>query len=291
MGVSAATDGGAERFRRALAGERVLPPVTGITFVEDRLLPVADASAGPARRIAEACLRTHLDFAFVEARSPWAASAVAALRDAGVASAWVVPGIFGALLDPSAPAESLRTIARGGEGISAALDAALDAAVFEARRGIDAGVSAIVVADDMAGSHGPLADPAFLEETIFRRSARLAAIASDADLPAVLHCDGDARFLMVFAARAGFTALHGDAGGPSGVERALLSARVAGIAFMGGVPTAELSGAPRPELARWRDRALGSGTGLLLSDDGGITTAGEVEALLAVLRGIRAERG
>jgi hypothetical protein len=287
MGVHAEADTGAERFRRALAGERVLPPVTGITFVEDRLLRVADAAADPARRLAQACLRAHLDFAFVEARRTWGASAVAALRDAGVASAWVVPGIFGALLDPTAPAEALRTIARGGEGISAALDAALDMATLEVRRGIDAGVSAIVVADDMAGSHGPLADPAFLEENVLRRLARLAAIASDAGLPAILHCDGEARFLMVFAARAGFTALHGDAGGPSGVERALLSARVAGISFMGGIPTAELSGEPRPELARWRDRALGSGKGLLLSDDGGVTTDDEVQALLAVLRAVR----
>jgi hypothetical protein len=289
MGVHAASDTGAERFRRALAGECVLPPVTGITFVGERLLPAAEAAPDPGRGRAGVCVREHLDFAFVEARNPWATSAVAALRDAGVASAWVVPGIFGALLDPTAPAEALRTIARGGEGISAALDAALDMATLEVRRGIDAGASAIVVADDMAGSHGPLADPAFLEEKVLRRLARLAAIASDAGLPAVLHCDGDARFLMVFTAHAGFTALHGDAGGPSGVERALLSARVAGIAFMGGVPTAELSGEPRPELARWRERALENGKGLLLCDDGGITTVDEVEALLAVLRGARAD--
>jgi hypothetical protein len=287
MRAQGADTTGRERFQRALAGDRVTPPVTGITFVEPALLPAADV-ADPAERLATVCVREQLDFAFVDARKPWSGSAVTALRETGAGSAWVVPGVFSALLDPAAPAEGLRAIARGGEGICRVMDAALDIAIAEAARGTEAGASAIVVADDMAGSHGPLADPAFLEEQAFSRLARIADVARSAAVPAILHCDGDARFLMAFAARAGFDAIQGDTGGPSGVERALIAARVSGLVFMGGVPTAELAGAPRAELARWRERALARGNGVLLADDGGVTTADEARALLAILRAARA---
>jgi hypothetical protein len=282
MGGAAST--GVARFLAALKGDVVAPPATGVTFIEPHLLAGDDSAADPAESLAAACRTQHLDFAFVSGQARWSESAIAALRDVGAGSAWVVPGVFGALLDPALPVEGLKAIARGGYGIPRTLDAALDIAIAEAGRGTRAGASAIVVADDMAGSHGPLADPAFLEEQVFSRLARIAGVARTAAVPAILHCDGDAGFLMSFAARAGFEAIHGDTGGPSGVERALVAARVAGLAFIGGVPTAELVGEPRPELERWRERALARGRGLLLADDGGVTTHDEAAALLAILR-------
>ncbi len=285
-------ESGVGRFRRALAGVRVEPPVTGVTFLDLSLLP-GEGPSGPAEYVAELSHDEGLDFAFVEARAPWSLRAVAALRDAGVAGAWVVDGILWTALQSGGIAEGLRIVASSPGALAPALDAALVSALMVARRGIGAGAPALVVADDMAGAAGPLVDPAFLNEAVFPRMARIVELASEAGIPAILHCDGDARSLMAAAAAAGFVAIHGDAGGAAGIERSIAAARAAGLAFIGGVPTVELSGAdaPAPALARARALAHAFAGGLLFADDGGITTSAEADALFGVLAGVRESFG
>jgi hypothetical protein len=92
---------------------------------------------------------------------------------------------------------------------------------------------------------------------------------------------------MADARAAGFVAIHGDAGGAAGLERSFFAARAAGLAFVGGVPTAELSGAAGPGPARWRARTLAREGGLLVADDGGITNREEAGELIDLLRALR----
>ncbi|HEY5468558.1 MAG TPA: uroporphyrinogen decarboxylase family protein [Coriobacteriia bacterium] len=288
MTAQGADTTGRERFRRALAGDRVAPPAIGLSFAEPRLLNGDGATLDPAGSLAATCRREHLDFAFVPAHEPWAERAVSLLAGSGVAGAWVVDGVLWPTLGERGPARGLREVAGSANELGPALDRALGRALEEAGRGLDAGAAALVVADDMAGGSGPLVGPAFLSQHVFPRLARVAEAARRAGVPAILHCDGDARLLMEAAAEAGFAAIHGDAGGAGGLEDGFAAARAAGLGFIGGVPTAELSGEAGPLPARWRAGALANDSGLLLADDGGITTADEMAALLAILRASRA---
>ena len=288
MTAQGADTTGRERFRLALAGNRVAPPAIGLSFAEPCLLDGDGATLDPAGSLAAVCRREHLDFAFVPAHEPWAERAVSLLADFGVGGAWVVDGVLWPALGERGPARGLREAAGVANELGPALDRALQRALEEGGRGLDAGAAALVVADDMAGASGPLVGPAFLSQDVFPRLARVAEAARGAGVPAILHCDGDARLLMEAAAEAGFTAIHGDAGGAGGLDDSFAAARAAGLAFIGGVPTAELSGKAGPLPARWRARTLANGSGLLLADDGGITTADEMAALLAILRASRA---
>jgi hypothetical protein len=281
---------GIDRFRRALAGDRVEPPVCGLSFVDPGLLAGGDGAADLAGALARACARASLDFAFVPSWEPWAREAVALLDSAGIASAWVVPGVLWRALESFGVAEGLRASIYDPRGLDLALGDALDRSLEASSAGFGAGVTALVVADDMAGAAGPLLDPAFLRSEVFPMLARFVEAAAGAGLRVVLHCDGDARLLYDAAAAAGVVAVHGDAGGASGLARSFDAARAAGLAFVGGVPTAELSGGSGPGPARWRGRSLDRAGGFLVSDDGGVTTAAELDTLLAILRGVRAGR-
>ncbi|MBN2848449.1 MAG: hypothetical protein JXP72_08390, partial [Coriobacteriia bacterium] len=99
---------------------------------------------------------------------------------------------------------------------------------------------------------------------------------------------GDIRPLLPAIARAGFVAVH--AGGGLNVdafERLFWSARAEGLAVIGGLPTVELRNAVRAEALGSRIGVLARAGGLLVSDDGGITTPLEVSALVTALAAAR----
>ncbi|HEY5506962.1 MAG TPA: hypothetical protein VIK83_05650, partial [Coriobacteriia bacterium] len=98
-------------FARALSGDVVRPPVTGITFVDPWLL--GEAAADRASVLASTCRENGLDFAFVPSWEPWAVRAVPMLAAAGVACAWVVPGVLWPALESVGVATGLRAAARG----------------------------------------------------------------------------------------------------------------------------------------------------------------------------------
>jgi uroporphyrinogen-III decarboxylase len=224
-----------------------------------------------------------LDFAFVPSWERWAAQAVEALLRAGVAALWVVPGVAWPAIEALGVEEGLRASLRTPSVLIEAMDAALDVAMRDARAGIGEGASGVVVADDMAGAGGPLLDVAFLEEFAFPRLAALAALTLGPGVPALLHCDGDARLLFAVAEAAGFAAVHGDHAGPGGTASALAAARAVGISLLGGVPTASLATPAAGSLAGAMAATLAAGGGLLVSDDGGVATREEAGALFAAL--------
>jgi len=283
-------DSATARVLRALAGETVVPPVTGITFVEPGLLGFdGGEGAAPAARLAATCADAGLDFAFVPSWEPWALEAVSVLASAGVACLWVVPGVCWPTLESVGVASALRAAAHGPSELDEPLDAALARCLRAADAGIRAGVDALVVADDLAGSAGPLLDPIFLRAAVFPRLAVAAAAAESVGVPAILHSDGDVRGLMSAIATSGFVALHGDAGGGRYVEDSLAAARAAGLVMIGGIPTAALADHDGAVAAGARAGALAFDDGLLVADDGGVSTVGEARALLGALERAHAQ--
>lgn len=293
MGESGVGTTGRDRFLHALAGERVAQVVTGLTFVDPSLLGADPGApdAPPAGRLVRAGAREGLDFAFVPSWEPWAAEACASLTGAGIGCAWVVPGVLWPALEATGVATGLRAAAAGPDALAEPLDDALEHALHATRSGLRAGAAAIVVADDLAGSSGPLVDPAFLRAAVFPRLAAVTATASDAEVPAVLHSDGDIRTLMSATAVTGFVAVHGDSGGGRWFEESVRPARAAGLAVIGGLPTALLSDEATAVAAAEAAGVLASGGGLLVADDGGVTTPAEAAHLLLALRAARTASG
>jgi hypothetical protein len=279
-----------ERFRRALTDARVEPLVEGFSFIDPSLLPGTGAGAHPpALALARAAGDLRLDFAFVPSWEKWALPAVAELRAVGVAALWAVPGVLTPVLQRlGGGGAALREIARDPARLAPALDEAASSARSALEAGLAAGADGVVVADDLAGSAGPIASPAFLEAGVFPRLALLARRAADAGVPALLHCDGAAESLYPYVRAAGFAGVHGDCGGVGRTAAALAAARRAGLALAGGIAAADLGGGlARAASAGTAAATVASGGGLLLADDGGVTTVAECAALLAALEAAR----
>jgi hypothetical protein len=277
-------ESGAARFHAALSGAVPVPPARGLSFVGPKLLPRAGrAPHTDADALVAACVDLRLDFAFVPSWSDWSAAAVAGLQGEGVAALWVVPGVVAVALDALGVERGLRDSVRDPERMSKAMEVALVAALAAAARGLELGADVVVVADDMAGGGGPLLDPGFLRDRAFPLLAHVAALVASAGAPALLHCDGDARTLMPAAAEAGFAALHGDGGGAEGLERSRAAALAVGLAWLGGIPTSGLTGAAAGALAGALAAKWAAGGGLLVCDDGGVSSREQVVALFSAL--------
>jgi len=273
-----------DRLARALAGERTSPPVRGLTFVDPALLPGPGGVARPpAAALARACADLQLDFAFVPSWEPWALDAIDALRIAGVAALWVVPGVWWPTLESLGVEKALRQSVREPEALAAEMELLVPAAMSAASQGLEAGAGALVVADDLAGDAGPFVAPAFLAREVFPRLERIATIAARCGSPALLHCDGDARPFLPLVHAAGFAAIHGDCGGAERVDEALAAARRERVVLVGGLPTSALTDPARGMLAGSIAATLAEGGGLLIADDGGLSASDQVEALFAAL--------
>jgi len=262
--------------------------VCGVAWLPVDALEVLTSGADavdPADALATLAAALGLDFAFVPAHEPWADKAVKHLRAADVASVWSVGGVLGRVGERVGWIDMLRmTVAEPG-ALAVYIGEVLHDALDEVRAGVSARADAVLIADDLASATGPLVSPDFALDALMPCYRSLAREASDRALPAVFHSDGDIRTLLNALARAGFSAVHlaGLAERPFAVSFA--AAREAGLAVLGGIEAAALTsgarrvGSPVGVLAR-------SG-GLLVCDDGGITSAEEVAALAGALEAAR----
>lgn len=275
-----------ERARAALRGERVARLVTGLAWVPQ---PVLDEMALPGTSPCTLCSLAAglgVDLAFVAAEQPWAPEAVAGLHTDDVAAVWTLGGPFGRLAAEMGWTEALAATAGSPGTLAFPLDRALSLTLVEARAGIAVGADAVLVADELAGASGPLLSPDYALEVLLPLYRRIAALAREAELPAVFHSDGDIRALLPALARAGFSAVHLAPGDEAAFRVSAMAAHDAGLVVLGGIEAAALSG---------RARALGAEAGVLartggriICDDGGITAAAEVIALGASLDAARA---
>jgi hypothetical protein len=274
-------------FRAALDGERTTL-LTGITWLPGQALEAltyGTAAIGPADSLATLAEALELDFAFVPSGESWAVEAARDLRERGVAPVWTVAGVLGRVAERLGWAEMLKmTVAEPG-ALAMLLGETLHDALDEARDGRAAGAEAVLVADDLAGSTGPLVAPDFALDALVPCYRSLARESQEHDVPAIFHSDGDIRTLLPALARSGFAAVH-LAGLPADpFAGAFAAARSAGLVVLGGIESVAL----RMGARRLGDDAgeLALTGGLLVCDDGGITDAEEVAAYASALEAAR----
>jgi len=272
----------------SLAAHRTPFPF-GLSFVPpDVLAPIAAGHADPAGALVAACAELQASFAFVPAAAPWAERAVAMLAETGIAPLWAVDGPLWPVIEARGAMDGLRaTLTHPGE-VGAELDEGLDLIVRDVTRGAELGARAIVLAEDLAGSDGPLVAPDFAIAELLPRYERVTRVARALGIPAILHSDGDVRPLLHAVSRAGFSAIH--AGGGLGFEafdRLFWAARDEGLAVMGGLLTAELGNPARAVAIGSTIGVLAHAGGLFVSDDGGITTSAEMGNLVSALAAAR----
>lgn len=273
--------------RLAVAGD---PFPFGLTFVPTlALAPVARAAVDPVSSLVEAASALRAAFAFIPAGEPWADEALDALSGAGVAPMLALSGPLWPIIEARGAMEGLRaTLTRPAE-IGEQLDAALEPLLAGLTRGAEFGARAVVLAEDLAGSTGPLVAPDFVIAELMPRYRRLVASARTAGLPAIFHSDGEIRPLLPAIARAGFVGVHAGGGlDTDGFERVFWAARAAGLVVVGGLVTAELANPAKAEALGSRLGVLARAGGLFVADDGGITTTREVAGLVTALAAARA---
>lgn len=264
----------------------------GLTFVSPDLLDASVREESPrdtpADRLVSACGVLGASFAFVPPGAPWAAEAVAMLLDVDIAPFWVVDGPLWPVVREEGELQGLRATLTEPERVGESIEAKLDGVLQQLADGARLGVRAIVLAEDLAGTSGPLIAPDFAIGELLPRYTRLVQAAGALGLPCVLHSDGDIRPLLPAIARSGFVAVH--AGGGLDFERfdrLFWAARGEGLAVIGGLLTGELGNPARAEAVGSTIGVVAQAGGLLVADDGGITTRAEVQNLRVALRAAR----
>lgn len=255
----------------------------------DAVLAAADrasrgtVSGASPEDFARACANIGASFAFVP-RGLQEDDYAAALRVADIATFHVLDGPLWPLIEARGVMEGLRSTLTDPEGFGDDLDRGvrrLQDGLAETGR---LGARALVLAEDLAGSEGPLVAPDFAIAELMPRYAPFVQHARELGMPAVLHSDGDIRSLLPAIARAGFVGVH--AGGGLRVDafvRLVHAAREEGLSVIGGLLTGELTSATRAEALGGALGRLARGGGLVLADDGGITTVAQLERLKIAL--------
>jgi hypothetical protein len=273
--------------RAALFGESA-GLLVGITWLPEPALQAVEfgtPSAGPADALATLAAALELDFAFVPSSERWAAEAVDGLHEQGVAAIWAVPGVFGRVGEQVGWSEMLRLTAAEPGGLAVHLGEALHEALDDVRAGVQARAEAILVADDVAGATGFLVSPDFVLDALVPCYRSLAREAAAHGLPAIFHSDGDIRTLYPALKKAGYSAVHLAGLAAPALEMPFASARAEGLVVLGGVESAAIMSGARL-LGEHAGRLALTG-GLLVCDDGGLTSPEEIAAYAAALEAAR----
>lgn len=266
-------------------------PALGATFLpEDALMAMRWGGRTAPLLVATACERMLLDFVFVPAWEPWADEAADRIASCGTAVLWVVPGPFGLLAEKDGWTATIKRSASEPEALRRSLEAQLDAIVEQVRRGARLGVTAIVVAEDLAGDDGLLVSPDFAIGEIMPQLGLIAGTAAEEALLSVWHSDGDIRALLSSARKHGFVGVHPGGLSVEAFEKLHRRARQLDMAVIGGLGGEALrSGGPAAVRSGTNAGLLSSAGGLLVSDDGSISTSEEVAALMLAISAARGQ--
>jgi len=274
----------------ALSGALVGHVLTALTFAPPDALAAVSAAPRSASSIAEAASALDVDLAFVPSWLPSAPGTVAALREVGVAPAWVVRGPLWPTLEHVGLENGLRLTARDPDALASQLDLQVERSRSAVLVGMRLDVSAIVVAEDLAGNDGLLVAPDFALAEVVPRLHAVVAPAIDDGVAAVLHSDGDIRALLPALARAGFTAVHAGGGlSRDAFERLFWAARRLGFGVIGGISTGDLVTPAGAVFAGTSASLLARAGGLLIGDDGGVERAREMRLLETAFAAARSD--
>jgi hypothetical protein len=248
-----------------------------------RVLTWQERDSDAAQTLVAVALALHLDAVVVPAGLPWAEDAVRQLFAADVATLWAVDGVLGRAARRLGWTEALRLSAASPGTLASVIAESLHESLDEARAGVVAGVSALLVADELASDAGWLVSPDFALEALLPCYRQIAAVG---DWPCAFHSDGDVRALYPALAHSGFSAVHVAAGGAGQSAAGFQAARAAGLVPMGGISAralfaegARATGAGAAQLA--------TGGPTVICDDGGMTSAEELAAYSSALDAAR----
>jgi hypothetical protein len=257
----------------------------------DRRAPglVAGVSWLPAHAESTFVEATAVDFAFVHADMTGARDAVAQLQARDVAAVWAVAGPLGRLAGELGWVEVIRSSAGEPGSLAAPLAEALHAALESARAGLSTGADVVLVADDLAGSAGPLVSPDFALDALMPCYATIAHQVLADGVPAAFHSDGDVRPVLPALGRAGFSAVHAGGLADEPLLAEVRAARASGLQVIGGITSAWL--ADDPVERGTHAGQLARKHGLIVCDDGGLTTPDELAAYALALDAARLAYG
>ena len=140
----------------------------------------------------------------------------------------------------------------------------------------------------MAGAEGMFFSPDYAIEEMMPLLAMLAEAAAEETVPAVLHSDGDVRVLMSSIRHAGFAGLHVGSVDQETFREEFDISEAEGLGVLGGLdPDALRAGVDEAVATGIRAGVTAQSGGLLICDDGGITTSAEVAALKSALEVVR----
>lgn len=275
-------------FRRAVSGAAGRPCV-GVTFLPDE--PVESLAWGEARRtplLTAVCSRIAPDFAFVPSWDADAGQLCSELLECGTDPLWVIRGPFDTVASDNGWDRALRWSVSDPAELAHRLDEAVAEMVALVSEGAMAGAEAIVIAEDVAGADGPLMAPDFVISELMPRFGAVVAAAAEEARAVVWHSDGDIRPFLSAAARADIDAVHPGGLGIELFGEVFAAARGAGLAVLGGVPGEVLrQGGPAAMRAGVAAGVLAAGGGLLVCDDGGVSTGEELGMLVMALQAAR----
>lgn len=277
-----------QRIRHALSGAPG-DPVVGVSFIPEPAVRSLGWGVGlKAPAVTVVCSRLAPDFAFVEFWQDGASDVCEAVAACGTVPFAVVRGPLDAVATEDGWNETLSATVRDPDGLAARLDEATGAAVASVGAAAACGAGALVVADDLAGTRGPLIAPDFALAEVLPRLGRIARAAAEEGLPAIWHSDGDTRAFLASVAREGLAAVHPGALGPEPFRQLYGAARRQGIAVLGGLHGWALrSGVPSAIRAGVSASLIAQAGGLLVCDDGGVSTGEELGALIAAMQAAR----
>lgn len=267
-------------------------PSVGATFLPLSAVEALGWGRGtPPSLYAAACERLNLDFVFLPASESWAKETIGFVISVGTAPFWVVSGPFGAVANRDGWIESLRATESSPQSIAARMDAVMPDLAEQVSTGVELGAAAIIIAEDVAGSSGPLLDPGFTLRELVPRAGQLAEIAHRYSVATAFHSDGDVRFALSALRQQGFSAVHPGGLGHFDLEGFTREAALWDIAVIGGIDGEALRSQISPHTMRERLLALTRCGKVLLADDGGMTTTEELANFEILLRAWRAAQG
>lgn len=276
------------QVRNALAGEPG-PPRVGVTFLPaDAVRALAWGSTASDPLLASVCSRLAPDFAFVESWARRAHAVCEAVAECGTVPFWAVRGPFDHAATVRGWSETLAATVRDPDALTALFDEGVEAACGSVRDAAACGAGAVVIADDVAGADGPLLAPDFVLGELMPRLGAIVETAAELGLPAIWHSDGDVRTFLPSAAREGFSAIHPGGLDPDPFRRLYSSARREGLVVLGGLPGWALrAGVPSALRTATSASLIARSGGLLICDDGGVSTGEELGALITALQAVR----
>lgn len=283
---SRGTDDPVRRVREALRGEPGVLCV-GVTFLPaDAIAELrwGSATTGGSPAVSAVCSRLAPDFVFVPAWEQSVEQSIREVAECGTAPFIVVHGPLTAVAEKDGWTKTLAATLGDTDALSARLDVAVEEAVALVREAATWGAQAVVVAEDVAGASGPLIAPDYVIAELIPRMSRIAAAGHQAGLAAIWHSDGDVRAFLRVAQASDFDAVH-----PAGLEQHVFEtllddARSLGIAVLGGIPGKALRmGGPLAIRAGAQAALLAAPGGLLVCDDGSVSSGPELAALISAL--------